>query len=95
MLLLHLAAQILCRMKADTSYPNRYRLIFAKNVRQIRRLKELSQEELAHQANISRVYIGEVERGERNITIDLMERIAEALDIPLEQLLQHGLTKIG
>lgn len=72
-----------------------YRLIFAKNVRQVRRLKELSQEEVAFRANISRVYMGGVERGERNITIDLMERIAEALDIPLEQLLQQNLTKIG
>lgn len=82
-------------MKQAHSFSRHYRLIFAENVRQIRRLKELSQEELAHRAGISRVYIGEVERGGRNITIDLMESIATALDVPLEQLLQRGLTKIG
>ncbi len=70
-------------------------MIFAKNIRQVRRFKEMSQEELAHLANISRVYLGEVERGERNITIDVMEKIASALEIPLEQLLQPNLTKIG
>lgn len=75
--------------------PLSYRLIFAKNIRQVRRFKEMSQEELAHLANISRVYLGEVERGERNITIDVMEKIASALEIPLEQLLQPNLTKIG
>ncbi|MDO5639731.1 MAG: helix-turn-helix transcriptional regulator [Neisseria sp.] len=72
-----------------------YRLIFAQNVRQVRRFKEMSQEELAHRSNISRVYIGEIERGERNVTIDLMEKIARALDISLERLLQPDLTKIG
>lgn len=82
-------------METIAPTPSTYRLIFAKNVRQVRRLKELSQEEVALRANISRVYMGGVERGERNITIDLMERIAEALDIPLEQLLQRNLTKIG
>lgn len=82
-------------MKHEIPFHYRYRLIFAENVRQIRRFKEFSQEELAHRAGISRVYIGEVERGGRNLTIDVMERIAAALDIPLEQLLQRGLTKIG
>ena len=75
--------------------PRSYRLIFAQNIRQVRRFKEMSQEELAHLSNISRVYLGEVERGERNITIDLMAKIACALEIPLEQLLQPNLTKIG
>ncbi|WP_165089002.1 helix-turn-helix domain-containing protein [Neisseria yangbaofengii] len=66
--------------------PITYRLIFAQNVGQIRRLKEFSQEELAHLAGVSRIYIGEVECGERNVTIDVMGRIANALNMPLEQL---------
>lgn len=72
-----------------------YRLIFAQNVRQVRRLKEISQEELAHLSGVSRIYIGEVERGVRNVTIDVMSRIANALEIPLEQLLIRDLTKIS
>lgn len=75
--------------------PMTYRLIFAQNVRQIRRLKEISQEELAHLAGVSRIYIGEVERGGRNVTIDVMGRIANALEIPLEHLLIRDLTKIS
>lgn len=75
--------------------PMLYRLIFAQNVRQVRRLKEFSQEELAHLAGVSRIYIGEVERGGRNVTIDVMGRIANALEIPLEKLLIRDLTKIG
>ncbi|MCG7656750.1 helix-turn-helix domain-containing protein [Wielerella bovis] len=71
--------------------PITYRLIFAQNVRQIRRLKEISQEELAHLSGVSRIYIGEVERGKRNITLDVMARIAIALDISLEQLLVRDL----
>ena len=82
-------------MEQDTRFDYRYRFIFADNVRKIRRFKELSPEELAHRANISRVYIGEVERGGRNVTLDVMERISAALDIPLEQLLKENLTQIG
>lgn len=46
-------------------------------------------------SDISRVYMGEIERGERNVTIDVMESIAIALDIPLPQLLQPNLTQVG
>lgn len=73
--------------------PHSYRLIFAQNVRKIRRMKEISQEELAFAAQISRVYIGEVERGSRNVTIDIMGRIANALDMPLERLLLRHLNE--
>jgi len=41
----------------------------------------MSQEELAHQAGLDRTYISGVERGVRNITIDSLSQIIEALDI--------------
>ncbi len=72
-----------------------YRLIFAQNVRQIRRLKEISQEDLAHAAGISRVYLGEVERGSRSVSIDVMGQIADALEVSLEQLLKRELIHIA
>lgn len=62
------------------------RMIFAENVRKIRRFKEISQETLAFEAKVSRVYIGEVERGSRAVSIDVMERIAGALGVPLAEL---------
>ncbi|WP_040660474.1 helix-turn-helix domain-containing protein [Neisseria shayeganii] len=69
-----------------------YRLLFARNMRQIRRLKDISQEELAFQAGISRAYLGDIERGNRSVSIDVMGSIADALQTPLNQLLQTDLT---
>ncbi len=85
---------IIVRMKAQRS-PHIYRLIFAQNMRQVRRLKDLSQEELSFMAGVSKTYISEVEKGSRSISIDLMGQIADALEIPLSQLLIQDLTKIS
>lgn len=67
-----------------------YRLIFAQNMRKVRRLKEISQEALAFEAQVSRAYICEVERGNRAVSIDVMGRIADALELPLEHLLSKN-----
>ena len=63
-------------------------------MRQVRRLKEISQEELSFRSNVSKTYINEVERGSRAVSIDVMGRIADALEMPLEKLLQRDLTLI-
>ena len=63
------------------------RKIFAKKLRQIRQIKGLSQEELADLVGLHRTYVGSVERSERNISIDNMERFAKALEIDLIELL--------
>jgi len=73
----------------------RARKIFGLNVRRARRLKEISQEELAFQADISRTYLSEVERGERNISVDNMESLALALEIILPDLLNPNLFTVG
>jgi len=62
------------------------REIFCKNLRLVRRLKDISQEELAFRAELSRTYVSEVERGSRNISIDNMGLLAQALDVPLREL---------
>jgi transcriptional regulator with XRE-family HTH domain len=56
---------------------------FSNNVRKFRTEQKLSQEELAGKAGLHRTYIGSVERGERNITIDVMEKISSALRKPI------------
>jgi transcriptional regulator with XRE-family HTH domain len=66
------------------------RKTFARNLRLTRASKGLSQEDLAELANLHRTYIGSVERGERNISVDSMERIAIALGVTVVSLLKDG-----
>ena len=57
-------------------------------IRKIRREKGFSQESLALAAGIDRSYIGGVERGERNIAIINIKRIAEALNTSVHELMK-------
>jgi transcriptional regulator with XRE-family HTH domain len=65
------------------------RQLFAHNLRKVRLSHHLSQEALANLAGLHRTYVGSVERGERNISIDNMERLARALDCELTLFLQE------
>lgn len=76
------------------SKPHSARVIFARNLRQVRRLKEISQEALALQAGLSRTYVSEVERGERNVSIDNMGLLADALGVKLQDLLDPEMLKM-
>lgn len=60
---------------------------FGKRVREERRVRGLSQEELAEKAHVHRTYIGMVERAEKNITLANIAKIAKALDIEIHKLL--------
>lgn len=68
----------------------RARKLFAANMRLQRAAKGLSQEELADACGLHRTYIGSVERGERNVSIDNMERIAAALGAEIQDLLRKA-----
>ena len=63
------------------------RLRFAANLRATRKEKDLSQEELAAIAGLHRTYVGAIERGERNVSIDNIERLAIALGLDVVDLL--------
>lgn len=56
---------------------------FGLKVREQRKLKKLSQEKLALLCNIDRSYIGRIERGEVNITLEKIYEIAQALEIDI------------
>ena len=59
---------------------------FGNRVREIRKQKNLSQEELSFQADLHRTYIGMIERAEKNITLINIEKIASALEIEIVTL---------
>lgn len=63
-------------------------VLFAANVRRIRLEKRLTQEQVAEAADLHTNYISSVERGERNISIGNIERIACALGVSMCALLQ-------
>ncbi|MCL4164497.1 UNVERIFIED_CONTAM: hypothetical protein GTU68_027298 [Idotea baltica] len=61
---------------------------FGERVREIRKEKGLSQEELAHKADLHRTYIGMIERAEKNITLLNIEKIANALEVSIKTILE-------
>lgn len=67
--------------------PDAVRQIIAYNIRKYRTEKQLSQEELATICDLHRTYIGSIERCERNLTLNTLCTLANALDITLVHLL--------
>lgn len=63
------------------------RQIFRQNVKYYRKKFRLSQEKLAELAGLSTNYIGDIERTNRKVTIDTIEKISKALNIPPVDLL--------
>lgn len=55
-------------------------------IREYRLKKNMTQEQLAFRAGLHRAYIGHVERGEKNITIENLEKIAKALKVSIREL---------
>ncbi len=62
---------------------------FGRRVRELRKKKGMSQEELALEAGLDRSYVGGVERGERNISLVNIEKLARALGVSLEALVRQ------
>ncbi len=63
---------------------------FGQRVRELRETKKLSQEQLAEKANLHPTFIGKIERAEINPSIISLEKIAQAFNIPLSQLLSFS-----
>lgn len=64
----------------------RGRELVGRNVRRVRVAKGVSQERLAFDAGVDRSYLGGMERGEENPTVDVLDRIAATLAVPLGEL---------
>lgn len=59
---------------------------FGKRVRELRKQRGWSQEEFADKAGLHRTYIGSVERGEQNVSIDNIEKLAKTLGVSIDNL---------
>lgn len=70
------------------AFPHRKELGMA--IRKERQGKHLSQEALAFESALHRTYIGSVERGERNLSIDNIVKIAKALGLRPSELLRRA-----
>lgn len=76
-------------MKRDIQPPNyQLRRQFGKRLREIRKCRGLSQEDLGFEAKIHRTYIGSVERGEQNISLDNIGRLAKTLKIKIRDFFE-------
>ena len=59
------------------------------NIKKYRENKNWSQEQLAFEADLHRAYIGQIERGEKNIGLINLEKIAKALNIEINDLFKR------
>lgn len=66
-------------------------IMFGRNVQKERQRMNISQEELAYRAKLHRTYIGMVERAERSISLQNAKKIADALNVKLDTLLDNEL----
>ena len=57
------------------------RAVVARNLRVLRKQKGFTQEELAYNAGINRNYVGQIERKEKSPTVDILEKLAVALEV--------------
>lgn len=62
------------------------RIKFGKRVRQLRKEQGYSQESFADECGLHRTYMGDIERGERNVAIDNIAKIAKALKVGMAEL---------
>lgn len=74
----------MARVKRD---PSQTRQVFGERLRSRRKEMKLTLEDVAEKAQMNWSYIAQVERGERNVSIDNMAALAEALNVPLRDLL--------
>ena len=63
--------------------------LFGRRLRQLRKIRGWSQEEFAYHVGLDRSYMGGVERGERNVSLENICLIATALGLPPAELFQH------
>ncbi len=69
------------------------RQILAANMRRLRAERQWTQEELAYRGGIDRSFLAHVERSARNVSVDVIERIAIALGVPVQELFREDVNE--
>jgi transcriptional regulator with XRE-family HTH domain len=69
------------------------RRVFAANLRGIRHAKGISQEELAHEANVNRTYMSKIERGGTWVGLEIIDKLASALEVEPAEFLRRPPTR--
>jgi transcriptional regulator with XRE-family HTH domain len=59
---------------------------FGKKISELRKEKGFSQEKLALEANIDRTYISDIEKGNRNISLEILDKLSKTLNIHISQI---------
>ena len=62
---------------------------FGKKIKLLREQKKYSIEYLANTANIDRTYISDIERGKRNVSLLIIEKLAVALEVNIKELFEY------
>lgn len=63
---------------------------FGNKVKALREQKDYSIEYLANIANIDRTYISDIEKGKRNVSLLIIEKLAKALEVNIQELFNYG-----
>ena len=67
-------------------YSNNILIRFGERVRSLRKLANISIEELSFRSGLNKNYISDVERGTRNLSLKAIEKIARGLNVPIDAL---------
>ena len=79
-------------MVPNPSGKRQHRILLAlgKTIREVRLSKGISQEKLALLSEVDRSYVGRVERGDNNVAVLTLARLAAALDLSIAKLMQRA-----
>jgi len=68
---------------------NNINVAFGKHIARLRKMQEISQEELAFRCSVHRTYIGALERGEKSPTLNTIQKLAKGLNMSLVELFKN------
>ena len=86
---------IVCRTILYVSVKKQVLIDFGNSVRSRRMALGISQEEFAERVGLHRTYIGMIERAEKNITLENIEKIAKGLGVPIADLFSEVISNYG